>query len=375
MLQGNEMEQTVRIGADFLKPGEKIAGVEEYGSGIIHDTYLVRLAEGQGKFILQRINTRVFNNPALVMENIRIVCDHVHKRLEQERHARFDQWQMLDIMPASDGKDFFVDQQGSFWRGFSFIHNAVPLANVRNREEAGEVGIALGRFHFLVHDLGPGRLHDTLPGFHEISHYLGHFDGAVEKSGKPEPASRLQYCFDFIIKRRQWAPVIENALADGRLKSRITHGDPKSNNVMVDKNTHKAVSLIDLDTVKPGLIIYDIADCLRSCCNTSGETAEGLATVAFDTNLCQAILSGYLTEYPFLTNTDYEYLYDAICIIAFELGLRFVTDFLESDVYFKTEYKGQNLDRALVQFKLAESIELQEIQLKSLIDDCRGRFT
>ena len=157
MLQGNEMDQTVRIGAEFLKSGEKIAGVEEYGNGIIHDTYLVRLAEGQEKFILQRINTRVFNNPALVMANIRIVCDHVHKRLEQERNARFDQWQMLDIMPASDGQDFVVDQQGSFWRGFSFIHNAIPLANVRNLEEAGEVGIALGRFHFLVHDLGPGR--------------------------------------------------------------------------------------------------------------------------------------------------------------------------------------------------------------------------
>ena len=375
MQQVYKMEHTVRIGADFLKPGEKIAGVEEYGNGIIHDTYLVRLAEGQGKFILQRVNTRVFGNPALVMQNIRIVCDHVHKRLEHERDAKFEQWQMLKIMPASDGKDYFVDQQGSFWRGFSFIRDAMPLANVGNREEARQVGTALGRFHFLVHDLGIDRLHDTLPGFHEISHYLGHFDRVVEKSGKLEPSSRLQNCFDFINNRRQWAPVIENALAEGRLKSRITHGDPKSNNVMLDRNTHKAVSLIDLDTVKPGLVVYDIADCLRSCCNSSGETAGDLATVAFDSNLCQALLSGYLAEYPFLTDVDYEYLYDAIRIIAFELGLRFVTDFLESDVYFKTEYKGHNLDRAMVQFKLAASIESQETQLTSLIADCRGRFT
>ena len=375
MQQVYEMEHTVRIGTYFLKPGEKIAGVEEYGNGIIHNTYLVRLAEGQGKFILQRVNTRVFGNPALVMQNIRIVCDHVHKRLEHERDAKFEQWQMLEIMPASDGKDYFVDQQGSFWRGFSFIRDAMPLANVGNREEARQVGTALGRFHFLVHDLGIDRLHDTLPGFHEISHYLGHFDRVVEKSGKLEPSSRLQNCFDFINNRRQLAPVIEKALAEGRLKSRITHGDPKSNNVMLDRNTHKAVSLIDLDTVKPGLVIYDIADCLRSCCNSSGETAGDLATVAFDSNLCQALLSGYLAEYPFLTDVDYEYLYDAIRIIAFELGLRFVTDFLESDVYFKTEYKGHNLDRAMVQFKLAASIESQETQLTSLIADCRGRFT
>ena len=251
----------------------------------------------------------------------------------------------------------------------------MPLANAGTREEAREAGTALGRFHFLVHDLEPGRLHDTLPGFHEISHYLSHFDGVVKKSAKPNPSSRLQNCFDFIQNRRQWAPVIETALAEGRLKSRITHGDPKSNNVMLDRNTHKAVSLIDLDTVKPGLVIYDIADCLRSCCNTSDETAVDPGTVAFDSNLCEAFLSGYLAEYPFLTDSDYEYLYDAICIIAFELCLRFVTDFLESDVYFKTEYRGQNLDRAMVQFKLAESVESQETRLTSLIADCRGRFT
>jgi Ser/Thr protein kinase RdoA (MazF antagonist) len=374
MLQEHKMKHVVRIAQNFLKSGEDVV-VEPYGNGIIHDTYLANPAKGQEKFILQRLNLHVFKKPELVMQNIRIVCDHVHKNLEQQRDAKFEQWQMLEIMPASDGQDYFVDEQGSFWRGFSFIDNAMVLENVANQEEAREVGTALGRFHFLVHDLEPGSLHDTLPGFHEISHYLSHFDRVVEKSGKLDHSSRLQYCFDFIKSRRQWAPVIENALAEGRLQFRITHGDPKSNNVMLDINTHKAVSLIDLDTVKPGLILYDIADCLRSCCNTSDETAGDFTTVAFDSNLCGALLSGYLPEYPFLTDADYEYLYDAICIIAFELGLRFVIDFLESDVYFKTEYKGHNLDRAMVQFKLAESIETQENQLTSLIGDCRGRLT
>jgi len=363
------MKYLARIARKFLKSGEDVV-VEPYGNGIIHDTYLVSPAKGQEKFILQRINTQVFNNPELVMQNIRTVCDHVQECLKQQRGTKFSDWQILDIIPTIDGSDYFVDEQGSFWRGMSFIRDAMSLENVGSREEAHEIGTALGRFHYLVHGLDPGRLHDTLPGFHIISHYLAHFDEVVGKSDKLDQSNRLQYCFGFIKNRRQWAPVLENALAEGRLQHRVVHGDPKSNNVMLDIKTGKAVGMIDLDTVKPGLILYDIADCLRSCCNTLADDTGDIETVAFDSDLCQSLLSGYLAEYNLLSDTDYEHLYDAIRLVAYELGLRFVTDFLESDVYFKTEYKGHNLGRAMVQFKLAESIESQETQLRGLINDC-----
>ena len=364
------MKYLARIAQNFLKPGEDVV-VEPYGNGIIHDTYLVSYGKGHAKFILQRINLHVFKKPELIMQNIRIVCDHVRRRLEQERNTQFAEWQMLDIIPTIDGRDYFVDEQGLFWRGLSFIHDAAPLENVRNQEQAHEIGTALGRFHYLVHGLDPGRLHDTLPGFHIISHYLAHFDEVVKTCDVSDQSSRLQYCFDFIKNRRQWAPVLENALAEGRLQHRVVHGDPKSNNVMLDIKTGKAVGMIDLDTVKPGLILYDIADCLRSCCNTLADDSGDIETVAVNSDLCQSLLSGYRAEYNLLSDTDYEHLYDAIRLIAYELGLRFVTDFLESDVYFKTEYKGHNLDRAMVQFKLAESIESQETQLRGLINDCR----
>jgi len=359
-----------RIAHKFLKSGEDVL-VEPYGNGIIHDTYLVSPAKGQKKFILQRINLHVFEKPELVMQNIRTVCDHVHGRLHLENDAKYEQWQMLNIIPCSDGRDFYVDEKGLFWRGLSFIEDAMVLEKVGNLEEARQVGIALGRFHFLVHDLDPGRLHDTLPGFHNMVHYLTRFGEVIEKSNIKDHSENLHYCLDFVEKGIDWALLLENANARGKLVHRITHGDPKSNNVMLDKQKHTAVSLIDLDTVRPGLILYDIADSLRSCCNSSDESARDLAKVVFDSNLCRAFLSGYLTEYPFLTDGDYEYLYDAMRIITYELGLRFVTDFLKSDVYFKTEYREQNLDRAMVQFKLVESIESQETLLRSMINDCR----
>ena len=363
------MKHVVRIAQNFLKSEDDVT-VESYGNGIIHDTYLASPAKGQ-KFILQKLNLHVFKEPELVMQNIRIVCDHVHDRLGQEPGTQFAKWQMLNIIPTIDGRDFFVDEQGSFWRGLTFVHDATVLEKVGNREEARQIGIALGRFHFLVNDLDFGRLHDTLPGFHNMVHYLTRFGEVIEKSNIQDYTERMQYCLDCIEKGIEWALLLENATALGKLTHRITHGDPKSNNVMLDIDSHKAVSMIDLDTVRPGLILYDIADCLRSCCNSFDESARDLATVAFDSSLCRAVLSGYLTEYPFLTDADYEYLYDAMRIIAFELGLRFVTDFLESDIYFKTDYKGHNLDRAMVQFKLAVSIESQEALLRDLINDCR----
>jgi Ser/Thr protein kinase RdoA (MazF antagonist) len=167
--------------------------------------------------------------------------------------------------------------------------------------------------------------------------------------------------------------VLEKAKAQGRLGLRPIHGDPKVNNVMMDTDTGQAISIVDLDTVKPGLVHYDIGDCLRSGCNPLGEETEKWEAVLFDPDLCQAILQGYLSlARDFLTDNDYEYLYDAIRLIAFELGLRFFTDYLEGSVYFKANHQEHNLARALVQFKLTESIESQATAIHAIIQEIRG---
>jgi Ser/Thr protein kinase RdoA (MazF antagonist) len=194
----------------------------------------------------------------------------------------------------------------------------------------------------------------------------------VLKKNRAGKSPEVDYCLQFISKRRDWAHVLENARLQGRLHLRTIHGDPKVNNVMMDTAVWKAVSIVDLDTVKPGLIHYDIGDCLRSGCNPVGEETDKLETIRFDTDICKAILKGYLpAARDFLTGNDYEYLYEAIRLIAFELGLRFFTDYLEGNVYFKIRHKEHNLSRALVQFKLTESIESRKATIRAIIRDLR----
>ncbi len=182
----------------------------------------------------------------------------------------------------------------------------------------------------------------------------------------------VDYGWRFVAARRAWAPVLEEARARGELRLRPIHGDPKVNNVMLDAATGQAVGLVDLDTVKPGLVHYDIGDCLRSGGNPLGEEIEAWETVRFEPELGRAILQGYLSQAQgFLAETDYAYLYDAIRLLAFELGLRFFTDYLAGNVYFKAKHPEHNLIRALVQFKLTESIESQAGAIRAMIRDLR----
>jgi Ser/Thr protein kinase RdoA (MazF antagonist) len=177
---------------------------------------------------------------------------------------------------------------------------------------------------------------------------------------------------DFINRRKEFASVLENAKADGKLPLRIIHGDPKVSNVMIDTRTGLAVSIVDLDTVKPGLLHYDIGDCLRSCCNPLGEDPGTPDGVRFEPELCRALLRGYFSVAGgFLTKYDYEFIYDSIRLVAYELGVRFFADYLEGDVYFKVKDREHNLRRALVQFRLVESIESQAQALRAIIREAK----
>jgi Ser/Thr protein kinase RdoA (MazF antagonist) len=279
---------------------------------------------------------------------------------------------MLHVIPTRGDGDFFIDPDGGFWRALSFIGGAHPLESIEIPENAREVGRALGFFHNLTNNLNPEKLQDTLPGFHDIELYINNYDQALSQSISSESSKAKKFCQQFIEDRRYWAPVLENARRQEILQVRIIHGDPKINNVMVDRETGKAVSIIDLDTVKPGLVLYDIGDCLRSCCITPGEDAEDPGDTRFDLKRFEAVLSGYMgAARRTVTAQDFDFLFDAIRLIPFELGVRFFTDFLEGNVYFKTKYPAENIDRAMVQLKLVESIEQQEGEIKALIETCR----
>jgi Ser/Thr protein kinase RdoA (MazF antagonist) len=356
---------------NFIRQSESVDIVEKHGSGIIHDTYLVKLSSQAGSFILQRINTKVFKQPELIMHNMRLLCEHIHDLKRSDGRRVDSDWQMLHIISTRDSRDFFIDPEGDFWRALSFIRDAHPLEKIASLDNAREVGRALGIFHHQTSTLAPDLLHDTLPGFHNIENYLSQYDLVLSSEISEDLTEPDKYCRQFVEDRRSWAPVLENGREQKKLQMRIIHGDPKINNIMMDNRTGNAVSIIDLDTVKPGLLLYDIGDCLRSCCNITGEEVDDFDAVQFDLGRCEAALSGYMEEADgCLTAQDFNFLFDAIRLIPFELGIRFYTDYLEGNLYFKVSSPTQNLDRAMVQFRLVESIEQQEDRIRAIIEEC-----
>lgn len=352
----------------------RLVTVESTGQGNVNDTYLVicRTTFSEERFVLQRINRRVFPRPEFVMENMRVVTEHVHRRLEQEADQADRIWQLPRIIPARDGRDYVLDADGEYWRAISLIASATAYESVQSVEHAREAGFVLGHFQRLISDIDASKLHDTLEGFHITPRYLLRMDEALataegqERLRSSEEARRLHR---FVQERRDWASVLEDAKATGRLMLRPIHGDPKIANVMIDDATGRGTCIIDLDTVKPGLVHYDVGDCMRSCCNPAGEEATDLNRVYFDLDLCSAITRGYMAQAKsFLTLDDHVYLYDSIRLIAFELGVRFFADFLAGNVYFRVRHEAQNLQRARVQFRLTESIETREPQIRKILE-------
>jgi hypothetical protein len=352
--------------AEQFAPSRRVIDVLEFGNGNINDTYLVSLdtdSAEEKQFVLQRINTQVFKQPKLIMQNMRAFTEHMRKRAREEGHR----WEMPRVIRARDGQDFYIDDEGNFWRAISYVHSAKSFDTIKDVRVAHEVGYALGTFQYLISDLSVNKLADTLDGFHIMPRYLRDFDRVFSKNGFKSNAE-VKHCLKFVEQRRHFAPILESAREQGKLRLRPVHGDPKVNNVMIEETTGRAISLVDLDTVKPGLIHYDIGDCMRSGCNPLGEETDRWEAVQFDPEIGAAILEGYLTQARnFLTAADYEYLYDSIRLLTFELGVRFFTDYLAGNIYFKVKHPQHNLQRALVQFKLTESIESHEADIRNII--------
>jgi Ser/Thr protein kinase RdoA (MazF antagonist) len=351
-----------------FSPAEGLA-IREYGNGNINKTYLVTPAAGE-PFLLQRLNTKVFQRPEVVMGNIRSVSHHLAGR-EAGDPAAARRWEIPHVLPTRDGADHWRAEDGSFWRALRFIGRSRTAETVRDPAVAREVGHALGTFHAMLSDLPADGLADTLPGFHIAPAYLARYDAAALAAEGPASAEE-DWCARFIDAHRAWVPVLERAREEGLLRVRPIHGDPKVNNILFDDATGQAIAMVDWDTVKPGLVQYDIGDCLRSSCNPDGEETERWQDVRFDPVLGKAVLEGYLAvARGFFDDADFDFLPEAARLIAFELGLRFFTDHLEGDVYFHVARRGQNLARALVQLRLAQSIDEAFDELKGIVQALR----
>jgi len=327
-----------------------VTGIIPLGNGLINDTYLV--ATSSFPLVLQRINRTVFPAPEQIMANLATLNRHIAQKADASVKL-----QIPEVLKTQNNGSLYQDENGDCWRALSFIADTESIETIGTIGDAEQVGFALGHFHRLLSDLNPRLLHDTLPGFHITPGYLMRYHQV-----RRQPANADErYCADFIARFQPIADDLEAPKKQGLLPLRVIHGDPKLNNFLFDKHSKLIVSLIDLDTVKPGLVHYDIGDCVRSCCYTS-------EPAGFNPDICAALLKSYLAEAgAFFTEHDYRYLYPAIRLIPFELGIRFYTDYLQGNRYFKVTDPEQNLQRAINQFRLCESIMAQETAIKNQV--------
>ena len=338
-------------------------GATPYGSGHINDTFRVTLQNAgvAAPLILQRINTGIFRNPIALMENIQRVTTHLASRVaEQPDRDR----RVLTLVPARDGQAWYVDTDGSYWRAYAFIERARSYDSVERPEQALQAARAFGQFQQLLVDLPLPRLQDTIPDFHHTPKRFA----ALERAIAADTANRAALArpeIEFALSRASIASV----LLDAGLPERVTHNDTKFNNVLLDDMTGEGICVIDLDTVMPGLAAYDFGDMVRTTTCTAQEDERDLSKVTMQFPMFEALVRGYLASAGgFLTRAEKQFLAFSGKLITFEIGIRFLTDFLSGDVYFKIHREGQNLDRCRTQFKLVESIEQQEERMNRVVE-------
>ena len=324
------------------------------GQGNINDTWRVDLPNGQ-KRVLQRLHPGVFHDPVAVMANIRHVTEHL------QRMGPSPPLVFYRLLTNPDGRDLYLDPAGHCWRLLTYIDNTRTLQTLQHERQAREIGFLLGSFHLLTVEIDIEALTDPLPDLHITPRYLEQYDVCCRTS---RSTTRWEtFCHDSIDQLRATASILERTKHE--LTQRVIHGDPKTSNVLFAMETDQAISLIDFDTVKPGLLLHDLGDCLRSCCNRIGEACRQPTATAFDADFFQALLTGYMqVAGHLLVSADRALLVESVKVISFELGLRFFIDHLNGNRYFKVDRDGQNLDRALVQFHLNQSINDQQKDLE-----------
>jgi Ser/Thr protein kinase RdoA (MazF antagonist) len=363
------LENIFSIASHFDLDGS-IESIRSHGSGNVNDTYLVTLQDRTGHTILQRVNTYVFKNPKLVMRNMRRDTEHLQACVQEDRLD----WKVQQVISSKNGDCFWVSDDGDFWRMISYIENSESFDAIYSHEQAYEIGFSLGLFHEHINRIETQVFDTVLPGFHVTPGYLDAFDLAIAESDR-EIDDELRFAMHFIEANRENIGILEDGKKKGMLPQRVIHGDPKANNIMFDKSTAKAISVIDLDTIQPGLVHYDIGDCIRSSCNPLGEEpGVQWRDTTFDLLSFRYVLDGYLQRGSrFLSEEEYDYIYDAVFLMTFELGLRFLTDYLHGDVYYKIHFPSQNKYRALTQFKLAHEIQNNQGKIKKIITELQYR--
>jgi len=365
------------LGVQLVIDGEFLSAVP-YGSGHINDTfaasYKTVTAAGtvRRRYIHQRINREVFKDPAALMDNVARVTRHIRAKLESAGAADIDR-RVLSLVPTRDGVDYVIDADGEYWRTYLFIEQATTYDVVETAAQAREVARAFGAFQRQVTDLAPPPLVDTIPDFHNTPVRLEAFRRAVES----DVVDRAAGVVDEIQRLEAYAPLADSLLSlfrQGLLPLRVAHNDTKINNVMIDDDTGEGVCVIDLDTVMPGLALDDFGDLVRTSTCFAREDDRDLSHVVVELPIFDALAQGYLEAAgDFLTDTEVDSLVLSGKLMTYECALRFLTDHLQGDAYFRVHHEGHNLDRARVQLALLDSIVAHEGEMESIVARAAAR--
>ena len=364
LTEGPIAERIARIGDLFAVSGDFLYG-EELRNGHINTTYRAcyRSEDGQeDRYILQRINEYVFKDPAQVMRNVEKVTRHITWKLLRRR--RDAAGQTLNLFPARGGRNYIVlPEEGGMWRCYNNIEGTHTYDVVENTRQAYQAGFAFGSFQDLICDMNPEDIRESIPDFHNTPKRYAD----LLKSVEADVMGRAANCQAELELLKSWEnrySRIVDMMATGEIPTRITHNDTKINNVMLDEETDDAVCVIDLDTVMPGSVLYDFGDMVRTATCMAQEDEEDLSKVKMEMPFFESLAEGYLdAAHGFLTQKEVEFMPFAGWLITTEIGIRFLTDYLDGDLYFRTSKPEHNLIRARNQFKLAQSIDAQTISM------------
>ena len=352
--------------------GGHLVGAVRYGSGHINDTFVVHTQPGEDpcrRFILQRISSAAFKHPDEVMANIVGVTSFLGEKIKEAggNPAR----ETMSVWATKSGENFYTDSEGGAWRVYPFVEDTICLQKAETPELFAASARAFGKFQRMLKDYPADTLYETIPKFHDTEDRLAKLKAAVaaDVMGRvKEVGPELK----FVQEREADCSVTLSALRDGRLPLRVTHNDTKLNNILIDRESGEGICVIDLDTVMPGLAINDFGDSIRFGANHSAEDERDLTKVNFDLELFDVYAAGFLEGAGgALTETELDYLPWGAKLMTLECGIRFLTDYLEGDHYFRIHREGQNLDRCRTQFKLVSDMEAAWDDMKAVVDKYR----
>ena len=356
-----------RILSGFQLP-HGITGINRYGSGHIHDTYMAHTEGNHDDVILQRINRNIFPDVPGMMENIFRVTEHVRKKSSNGNDIERC---TLTLIPSTNGQSYFSSEDGEWWRAYVFIQGARTHDVIENPQHAYESGRAFADFQRILADLPAPPLNEVIPFFHHTPKRYEALEAAID-ADSINRAAGCQAEIDFAMARKQASTIAVREMHSGALPTRVTHNDTKINNVMLDDASGKYVCVIDLDTVMPGTILYDFGDQVRTSVGHFEENEKDLSKVYVDMEVFDFLVSGYLSiARDFLVDREIELLCTGARLITGENGVRFLTDYLQGDTYFKTSYTDENLDRTRSQQRFVSEQESSNETMEAIIEKHR----